>query len=96
MFLSSRFRFRGSSLERPAVWPMRLLFGLDGLSFALLLPRIPDLKSALDLSEAELGVALLGIPAGSLIGLLVAPVAVRRLGLGTASRIESAPGRAAG
>ncbi len=68
-----------------AFWPIRLLFGLEAASFALVLPRIPDIKFTLGLSDAALGVALLGIPAGTLIGLLVAPVTVRKVGLRTAA-----------
>ncbi|MCG6857871.1 MAG: hypothetical protein LJE67_07375 [Salaquimonas sp.] len=62
-------------------WPIRLLFALEATSSALILPRIPDIKHALALSDAELGVALVGIPVGTLIGLIVAPVIVRKVGL---------------
>jgi len=42
--------------------------------------RIPDLQKALGLSEAELGLALLGQPAGAILTFLVASVLVERLG----------------
>lgn len=62
------------------LWSLRALFAMEAASFALLIPRIPDIRDALALSPSELGVALLGIPIGSLAGFLVAPRVVRRLG----------------
>ncbi|WP_421725708.1 hypothetical protein [Bauldia sp.] len=62
-------------------WPIRLVFAVEALAFGTLLPRIPDLKTALQLSEADLGLALLGIPVGTLLGFTIAPIVVRALGL---------------
>lgn len=42
--------------------------------------RIPDLQRALGLSEAQLGLALLGQPAGAILTFLVASALVERLG----------------
>lgn len=64
---------------------LRLLFALEAAGMALILPRIPDLRDALGLSPSELGLALTGIPAGALLGFLVAPCLVRVCGSHTIS-----------
>ncbi|WP_372727684.1 MFS transporter [Nocardioides sp.] len=46
-----------------------LVFGLNGLGFATLVTRIPDLRARLGLDNGELGLLLLVLAAGSLIGL---------------------------
>jgi len=49
-----------------------ILFLLCGLNFATWATRIPDFKKFLNLSEAELGTVLMGLPIGSLISLPLA------------------------
>jgi MFS family permease len=49
-----------------------ILFLLCGLNFATWATRIPDFKSKLALSEAELGTILMGLPIGSLVSLPLA------------------------
>jgi len=90
MHIPSRSAPPATSRPHPAVWPLRLLFSAEAVSFALILPRIPDIKLDLNLSEAELGVALLGIPAGTLIGLLAAPSTVRKAGVRRAAWLSVA------
>lgn len=51
-------------------WAVSALFFTNGGLFASLLPRLPDIKSSLDLSAGELGLALLGIGLGGLVGSL--------------------------
>ncbi|MBA9077194.1 MFS transporter [Rufibacter quisquiliarum] len=48
---------------------MSLFFFLSGFNFSSWTSRIPTIKSALDLNEAELGSVLLSMPISSLIGL---------------------------
>jgi MFS family permease len=51
-------------------WAVSALFFTNGALFASLLPRLPEIKSALDLSAGQLGLALLGVGLGGLIGSL--------------------------
>ncbi|MGV3541487.1 MAG: MFS transporter [Rufibacter sp.] len=48
---------------------LSLFFFLSGFNFASWASRIPTIKAALDLNEAELGSVLLSMPVSSLIGL---------------------------
>jgi len=60
------------------------IFGVFFLESAVLgnwIPRIPDFKSNLGLSDAALGFCLLAIPLGTIIGLLVAGRIIDRTGL---------------
>lgn len=67
---------------RQIVWlqALRALFAIEAASLALILPRIPDIRDALALTPSALGLALLGLPLGSLVGFLVAPRVVQRIG----------------
>lgn len=49
-----------------------ILFFLCGINFATWATRIPDFKKLLNLTEAELGTVLLGLPIGSLVSLPLA------------------------
>lgn len=67
------------------------IFGVFFLESAVLgnwIPRIPDMKSALSLSDAGLGVCLLAIPLGTILGLLVAGRIIERTGLRLACQIS--------
>ena len=44
------------------------VFVLNGLCFATLFSRVPDLRERLDLSNGALGLLLLSISVGSLLG----------------------------
>lgn len=57
---------------------MALVFVLNGLLFASLASRIPDLRKGLDLSNSQLGLLLLAIAAGSVLALPSAGWLVRR------------------
>lgn len=61
-------------------------FALNGLAFASLVSRLPDLRSRLDLSNGSLGVLLLAISAGSLLALPSTGRVIDRLGAGTTVR----------
>ncbi|QIZ38151.1 MFS transporter [Saccharopolyspora sp. ASAGF58] len=54
------------------------LFLVNGASFASVVPRYPELKDALSLSNAALGTAIAALALGSLVaGLLAGPILVR-------------------
>jgi fucose permease len=61
-------------------------FALNGLAFASLVSRLPDLRSRLELSNGSLGVLLLAISAGSLLALPSTGRVIDRLGAGTTVR----------
>jgi MFS family permease len=56
------------------------LFFLAGLCFSSWAARIPDIQMKFDLSEAQLGTLLLGLPIGSLVALPLAGWAVHKYG----------------
>ncbi len=55
-----------------------VLFGVNGALFANVVPRLPDLKAALELSNTGFGVAVAAYPAGSLLLGLAGGVLVGR------------------
>lgn len=57
-----------------------LVFLIHAISQGGMFARIPDLQSGLGLSEAELGLALLGQPAGAILCFLIASQLVERIG----------------
>ncbi|HRK45712.1 MAG TPA: MFS transporter, partial [Nocardioides sp.] len=61
---------------------MVLAFALNGLLFASLVSRIPDLRSGLSLSNGSLGLLLLTIAAGSVIALPSAGALIHRWSAG--------------
>jgi len=66
------------------------IFGVFFLESAVLgnwIPRIPDMKQSLELSDGQLGFCLLAIPLGTVLGLLVAGRIIEHLGLRRACQI---------
>ncbi|KOG90481.1 hypothetical protein ADK38_08525, partial [Streptomyces varsoviensis] len=63
------------------------VFFINGLVLASWAPRIPQIKADLALTEAELGVALLGVALGSLPAMAVAGVLVNRFGGHAVARV---------
>ncbi|MCC5783232.1 MULTISPECIES: MFS transporter [Kocuria] len=59
-----------------------LLFLTNGALFANLLPRYPSIKSELDLSNAQFGLAVAAFPLGALVAGLGAAALIRRFGSG--------------
>lgn len=55
-------------------------FFIMGFTFATWASRIPDIKNALQLSDAGLGTVLLGIPAGQMIAMFASGYLVTKLG----------------
>jgi len=59
------------------------IFGVFFIESAVLgtwIPRIPDIKEKLGLSDGDLGLSLLAMPLGTLIGLFVAARIIEQLG----------------
>jgi hypothetical protein len=56
---------------KKARFSIGILFFICGLNFATWATRIPDFKSFLGLSDAELGTVLMGLPIGSLVSLSI-------------------------
>ncbi|HEX6344709.1 MFS transporter [Umezawaea sp.] len=54
------------------------LFLTNGALFANVVPRYPEIKASLDLSNTVLGAALAGFPLGALVAGLLASAAIRR------------------
>lgn len=60
--------------------PIVIVFFLHALVQGGMFSRIPDMQLALGLNEAELGIALLGQPAGAIVTFLFASLIVEKLG----------------
>ena len=54
-----------------ARWSVTALFLANGASFSSVLPRLPEIKADLAMSDGQLGLALLGVGVGGLAGSLV-------------------------
>lgn len=57
------------------------VFFLESLVLGNWIPRIPDIKATLELSDFDLGVTLLAIPMGTLVSFLIATRLLKRRGL---------------
>lgn len=69
------------STERKQLLALQMVFALNALGLAVWFPRIPDVKAALGLDVFALAMALFGLPAGTMLGFLVASRASFALGL---------------
>ena len=69
---------RDLSWRAPVVWAAAALLLLNGLGYAALASRLPELQRTLGLSEPQLGVARAGFVVGISATMLVAPRVVRR------------------
>jgi fucose permease len=56
------------------------LFFINAVLYANLVPRLPEVKDRLDLSNAALGSAIAAMPLGAMLAGLLAPVLIQRLG----------------
>ncbi len=56
------------------------VFFVNAVLYANLVPRLPDVKDALDLSNAALGTAIAAMPVGALLAGLFAPAVIQRAG----------------
>jgi MFS family permease len=64
--------------RRKARYAVSALFLLNGAAFANLVPRYPDIKAALDLSNGQFGIAVAAYPLGALIAGTLGGAAIRR------------------
>ena len=64
-----------------------LVFFFESSVLGQWIPRIPDIKASLSLSDGSLGLALLALPLGTLIGFSVVGKIIEHLGLRTACRV---------
>jgi MFS family permease len=64
-----------------------LVFALNGLCFATLASRVPDLRESLDLSNGALGALLLSVAVGSMVGMPVSGHLIERWGAGAVVRL---------
>ncbi|MFD6275114.1 MFS transporter [Streptomyces sp. NPDC060209] len=71
---------RLAQTDRQARVAVAVLFFTNGALFANLLPRYPQIKADLDLSNAVYGLAVAAFPAGAIAAGLAAGAAIRRLG----------------
>jgi MFS family permease len=79
-----------TSGARRARWAVAAVFALNGAVFASWVPRIPEVKSALGLGDAELGAALAGPALGAVIAMTAAGALVVRLGSRPVTRVSLA------
>ncbi|MHA3979938.1 MFS transporter [Halovulum sp. GXIMD14794] len=59
---------------------LRLVFALNGLGIALWLPRIPDVKAALEVELFTLALCFFMLPLGTMAGFAIAPRVLSRYG----------------
>ncbi|MFT7211901.1 MAG: MFS family permease [Granulosicoccus sp.] len=64
-----------------------LVFFFESSVLGQWIPRIPDIKASLSLSDGGLGLALLALPLGTLLGFSVVGRIIERMGLRTACRV---------
>jgi len=67
-------------VERNARAAVAALFFTNGALFANLVPRLPEIKSELALTNASYGLAIAAFPTGAILAGLAAGVAIRRFG----------------
>ena len=67
-----------------------LVFALNGLCFATLASRVPDLRESLDLSNGALGPLLLSVAVGAMVGMPVSGHLIERFGAGAVVRLGAA------
>lgn len=58
------------------------VFFVNAVLYANLVPRLPEIKVGLGLSNAQLGTAIAAMPVGALLAGLLAPALIQRLGSG--------------
>jgi MFS family permease len=77
---------RGSPADLRARNAVATAFALNGLNFATLFSRVPDVRERLDLTNGQLGLLLLAISVGSLVGLPVSGRLIERFGAAAVCR----------
>lgn len=80
MTFVDRLDARPDQAARRARVAVAVLFFTNGALFANILPRYPEIKDALDLSNAAFGAAVAAFPLGALVAGLSAGLLIRRFG----------------
>lgn len=68
------------AVARRARAAVSAVFLVNAVLYANLVPRLPEVKDRLDLSNAALGTAIAAMPLGALLAGLLAPLLIQRLG----------------
>ncbi|WP_319519411.1 MFS transporter [uncultured Martelella sp.] len=76
--------------RRSTLWAVLMLFAAEAVITGLIYARIPDIKAGNGLSDAALGLVLIGMPIGNIFGFMLAPYMVGRVGLTKASWLSVA------
>lgn len=79
----------GRVWRQPVVWAALGLFLLNGLGYAALASRLPELQAQYQLSDAQMGFARIGFVVGLTATMFVAPQIVRRVGAARAAPIAA-------
>ena len=74
--------------DQKSVWAIFIVFFLESAVLGNWIPRIPDLKEQLGLTDGSLGLCLLAIPLGTFIGLIVAGKMIEYTGLRRACQLS--------
>ncbi len=69
-------------------WAVGVVFAFNSFLFGNWVTRIPDVKLALNLSEADLGLALMTAPIGSIIITPLAGILIQKIGVGKSTLIS--------
>lgn len=76
-----------SMFTRSPSWTIFGVFFFESLALGQWIPRIPDIKARLELSDSYLGFALLSMPLGALVAFAIAGRLVEKLGLRNSCRM---------
>ena len=74
-------------VSRLSKWAIFGVFFFEASVIGQWIPRIPDIKDKLGLSDSDLGLALLSMPLGTLVGFAIAGRIIDRIGLRDACRL---------
>jgi MFS family permease len=74
----------------PARGGVAVAFAMNGLCFATMASRVPDLRSSLELSNGGLGLLLLSVAFGSIVGMPASGHLIERFGADTVVRLGAA------
>lgn len=77
----------GGGVQQRERWAVSALFLINGALFASVLPRLPEVKASLEVTDGQLGLALLGVGLGGITASLstrwlLPRIGSRRLGVG--------------
>lgn len=78
--MSTDVRLRPTPADRKARVAVAALFFTNGALFANLVPRLPQIKAALDLDNSAYGLVVAGFPAGAVAVGLTSAAVIRRFG----------------